>query len=83
MWRIPGEPHYGGHIERLIGTMMGAVRLLPGTTHGNPAAKGDYKSDKAARLTLRELERWIGHEIAGRYHNSIHSALKRPPIQQF
>jgi putative transposase len=26
------------------------------------------------------LERWIGHEIAGRYHNSIHSALKRPPI---
>ena len=51
-----------------------------GTTHGSPAAKGDYKSDKAARLTLRELERWIGHEIAGRYHNSIHSALKRPPI---
>jgi putative transposase len=80
IWRIPGEPHYGGHIERLIGTMMGAVRLLPGTTHGSPAAKGDYKSDKAARLTLRELERWIGHEIAGRYHNSIHSALKRPPI---
>ena len=80
IWRIPGEPHYGGHIERLIGTMMGAVRLLPGTTHGNPAAKGDYKSDKAARLTLRELECWIGHEIAGRYHNSIHSALKRPPI---
>jgi len=80
IWRIPGEPHFGGHIERLIGTMMGAVRLLPGTTHGSPAAKGDYKSDKAARLTLRELERWIGHEIAGRYHNSIHSALKRPPI---
>jgi hypothetical protein len=25
-------PHYGGHIERLIGTMMGKVHLLPGTT---------------------------------------------------
>ena len=23
IWRIPGEPHYGGHIERLIGTMIG------------------------------------------------------------
>ncbi len=77
IWRIPGEPHYGGHIERLIGTMMGAVHLLPGTTHANPIAKGDYKSDKAARLTLRDLERWIGHEIAGRYHNSIHISLKR------
>ena len=21
IWRIPGEPHYGGHIERLIGTV--------------------------------------------------------------
>ena len=80
IWRIPGEPHYGGHIERLIGTMMGAVHLLPGTTDSNPSAKGDYESDKAARLTLRELERWIGLEIAGRYHNGIHSALKRPPI---
>ena len=27
-----GKPHFGGHIERLIGTMMGAVHLLPGTT---------------------------------------------------
>ena len=80
IWRIPGEPHYGGHIERLIGTMMGAVHLLPGTTQANPGAKEDYKSDKAARLTLRELERWIGHEVAGRYHNSVHSSLKRPPI---
>ena len=39
IWRIPGEPHYGGHIERLIGTMMGAVHLLPGTTEADPARK--------------------------------------------
>jgi len=29
-WRARA-PHFGGHIERLIGTMMGAVHLLPGT----------------------------------------------------
>ena len=29
IWRKPGTPRYGGHIERLIGTQMGAVRLLP------------------------------------------------------
>jgi putative transposase len=27
-----GRPHFSGHIERLISTMMGAVHLLPGTT---------------------------------------------------
>lgn len=31
-YRPIGAPRYGGHIERLIGTMMGAVHLLPGST---------------------------------------------------
>ncbi|MGO9431567.1 Mu transposase C-terminal domain-containing protein [Rhodoblastus sp.] len=80
IWREPGEPRYGGHIERLIGTQMGAVHLLPGTTFSSIAERGDYDSKQAAVLTLRELERYIGLEIAGRYHQSIHSGLKRPPI---
>ena len=29
-WRPPGAPHYGGHIERLIGTQMGAVHVSAG-----------------------------------------------------
>jgi putative transposase len=80
VWRPPGEPHYGGHIERLIGTQMGAVHLLPGTTFGSIVERGDYDAKGTAVLTLRELERYIGLEIAGRYHLSIHSGLKRPPI---
>ena len=32
VYRPPGSPHFGGHIGRLIGTMMGAVHLLAGTT---------------------------------------------------
>jgi putative transposase len=35
-YRPVRTPHYGGHIERLIGTMMGKVHLLPGTTCGSP-----------------------------------------------
>ena len=31
-------------------------------------------------MTLRELERWIAWEIAGNYHQRVHSALNRPPI---
>jgi putative transposase len=80
IWREPGEPRYGGHIERLIGTQMGAVHLLPGTTFSSIAERGDYDSKQAATLTLRELERYIGLEIAGRYHQSIHARLRRPPI---
>lgn len=31
VYRPVRTPHFGGHIERLIGTTMGAVHLLPGT----------------------------------------------------
>jgi putative transposase len=44
--RPPGQPHFGGHIERLIGTMMGAVHLLPGTTQSNTQEKGSYDSEQ-------------------------------------
>jgi putative transposase len=79
-WRPVGTPHFGGHIERLIGTTMGAIQMLPGSTFSNPADRGDYQSAAAARMTLRELERWIAWEIAGNYHQRVHSALNRPPI---
>lgn len=79
-WRPVGTPHFGEHIERLIGTTMGAVHMLPGSTFSNPADRGDYRSASAARMTLRELERWIAWEIAGNYHQRVHSALNRPPI---
>ena len=35
-YRPIGAPHYGGHIERLIGTMMGAVHLLRITQSVDP-----------------------------------------------
>jgi putative transposase len=75
-----GQPHFGGHIERLIGTMMGAVHLLPGTTFSNVREKGAYEAEGRARLTLPELERWLALQIAGVYHLSIHSALGRTPL---
>jgi putative transposase len=80
IWRPPGTPHFGGHIERLIGTQMGAVHLLPGTTQSNPSERGDYDSAKHSSLTLRELERFIALEITGQYHQAIHASLHRPPI---
>lgn len=79
-WRPPGEPRFGGHIERLIGTQMGRLHLLPGTTFSNEQELGDYNPKQHAALTLRELERYIALDIVGSYHQSIHSSLGRPPI---
>ncbi|WP_245493514.1 MULTISPECIES: transposase family protein [unclassified Mesorhizobium] len=74
------RPHYGGHIERLIGTMMGAVHLLPGTTSSDVAARGSYDPQKHAAMTLDELEEWLALQIVGRYHAEIHGSLQLPPI---
>jgi putative transposase len=73
-------PHYGGHIERLIGTMMGKVHLLPGTTFSNIQEKGDLDPDKTAAMTLEEVERWLGHAIAGVYHQELHRGIQTTPL---
>ncbi|WFU13003.1 Mu transposase C-terminal domain-containing protein (plasmid) [Rhizobium sp. CB3090] len=79
MYRPVARPHYGGHIERLIGTMMGAVHLLPGSTSSNIAKRGSYDPQKHAAMTLDELERWLVLQIVGRYHADVHSVLLLPP----
>jgi putative transposase len=79
MYRPVARPHYGGHIERLIGTMMGAVHLLPGSTSSSIAKRGSYDPQKHAAMTLDELERWLALQIVGRYHAEVHSALLLPP----
>lgn len=55
-FRPPAILRFGGHIERMIGTMMGAVHLLPGTTFSNVNIRGGYDSEGRANLTLRELK---------------------------
>ena len=80
IFRPVGAPHYGGHIERLIGTMMGRVHFYPGSTFANPTARQGNKSGRFAAMTFREFECALGWEIAGRYNEEIHSALLRSPI---
>jgi len=80
IWRLVGAPRYGGHIERLIGTIMGRVHLCPGTTFANPSARQDNDAAGFSAMTFREFECALGWEIAGRYNHEIHSALQRPPI---
>lgn len=77
-YRPPGLPHFGGIVERIIGTAMQMIHELPGTTFSNPNQRGKYDSDGMAALTLRELERWLTLAI-GAYHGSVHGTLLQPP----
>ena len=79
-YRPVRTPHYGGHIERLIGTMMGKVHLLPGTTFSDVRAKGDWDPQKTAAMTIEELERWLAHAITDVYHQTLHRALATTPL---
>jgi putative transposase len=79
-YRPVRTPHYGGHIERLIGTMMGQVHLLPGTTFSDIRIKGGLDPEKLAVMSIDEVERWLAHQIAGVYHRKEHSSLNVPPL---
>ena len=77
-YRPPGLPHFGGIVERLIGTMMELVHELPGTTFSSIAERGAYDSDGKAAMTLPELQRWLALAVAC-YHGQVHETLSRTP----
>ena len=79
-YRPVATPHFGGHIERLIGTMMGRIHLLPGTTFANPRERKGYPSEQRAAMTLREFEHWLCVEMSERYHRDVHRGLGATPL---
>jgi putative transposase len=81
-YRPPGKPHYGGIVERVLGTLMKLVHEIPGTTFSNIEERGSYASEKLACLTLKELEKWLMVAITKFYHNAPHKGLKMSPLQK-
>jgi putative transposase len=77
-YRPKQQPHFGGIIERVIGTAMTKAHELPGTTFSSTQERGKYDSEATAILTLRELEKWLTLAI-GTYHESYHSSLWGTP----
>lgn len=82
-YRPPGKAHYGGIIERVIGTMMTLVHTLPGTTFSNVTERGMYPSDNKACLTLSELEHWMTLAITKYYHMRLHSGIHETPMSRY
>ncbi|OGX91500.1 Mu transposase C-terminal domain-containing protein [Hymenobacter coccineus] len=82
-WRPVGKPHWGGHVERLMGTFMQEVHTLPGTTFSNVRDRKDYPSEQKAALTLREFEQWLTTFIVDVYHKRVHQGLKTSPYERY
>lgn len=83
-FRAVGKPQYGGHIERMLGTLARKIHDLPGTTFSSVHERGKYPSEKMAAMTLEDLDRWLAVQILGVYHNSPHKGIQdQAPIQRF
>jgi putative transposase len=79
-YRPPLQPQFGGHIERLIGSLMKAMHLLPGTTFSSAKERGEYDSEGKAVMTIGELEMWLALQVTGGYHDAFHRGLGGRPI---
>jgi putative transposase len=79
IYRPPGTPRFGGHIERLIGTLMRRVRLLPGSSYSSDLlGKRPSRAEERAALTIADLRGFLVEDIA-RYHAKTHRALGVSP----
>lgn len=76
------KPHYGAHIERLMGTVSEELKALPGATFSGPAEKGEYDAEGNAVITLSALERWLVFMLA-KYHHRVHSGIGMPPLSKY
>lgn len=82
-FRPVATPHWGGHIERLLGTFAKEIHDLAGTTFSSPFERKNYDSKKNAALTLNEFEKWLTLYITEIYHKKIHSGIKMSPLEKF
>lgn len=82
-WRPVARPHFGGHIERAIGTLLTEIHTLSGTTFSNTIERKGYDSEDKATLTLSEFETWLTTFITDVYHQRKHSALGTSPLAKY
>jgi putative transposase len=82
-FRPVGLAHFGGHVERVQGTLLREIHDLPGTTFANIAERKEYDSEGRAVMTLGEFERQLLKLICNEYHRRPHSSIGMPPLRKW
>lgn len=77
------QPRYGGHIERMLGTLLREIHDLPGTTFSSIKSREGYDSEKHAAMTKSEFEEWLVGLICRVYHQRMHSSLGMTPLRKW
>lgn len=75
-------PHYGAHIERLMGTVSEGLKTMAGAAFSNPGERGEYDSEGNACMTFDKLEKWLVLFFA-RYHRDIHTGIGTTPLAKW
>ncbi len=77
------QPRYGGHIERLLGTLLREIHDLPGTTFSSIKDREGYDAEKHASMTKSEFETWLVTLICKVYHQRLHSSIGMSPMRKW
>lgn len=77
------QPRYGGHIERMLGTILREIHDLPGTTFSNIKSREGYDSEKNASMTMGEFETWLVTLICKAYHKRMHQSIGMSPERKW
>ena len=77
------QPRFGGHIERLLGTLLKEIHALPGATFSSIKDREGYDSDKHAAMTRSEFEVWLMTLICKVYHQKTHSGIGMTPLKKW
>ena len=78
-YRPVRTPRYGGTVERLLGTFMRRMRLIPGNTFNEILDKKTPHAAEKAVLTLSDLQLWFTNEVTA-YHHEVHRTLGMTPM---
>ena len=83
IYRPVARPEFGGAVERVIGTCMKKMQVLPGTTRSNIFERGKYNSQLEAAMTIDKLEKWYLDFVINIYHKTEHSSIFMTPEEKF
>ena len=84
IFRPVRQPHFGAHIESMMGTISDELSNLAGATFSNPVERGKhYDSEKRAEVSPELFDAWLANLLLVKYHHRQHSSLGRTPLERW
>lgn len=78
------KPRYKGKVERFFETLNSKlIHTLDGTTFSNTQQRGDYQSEKNAKLTIQDLMLLVTKFVVDEYPNTYHEGIRDCPIRRW